>query len=319
VTSANIHFGHVVNPAAPGHIPGGSSGGSGAVVATGIAALAVGTDTGGSIRIPAACCGVVGFKGSHDAVSREGVWPLAWTLDHIGPLARSVDDAALGFEVMAGLPPGCVSGKRIGQPRLVKPTPFFFDHLDPVIAKHIDGVLSRLTAAGARLSTRKIDRAEQAPTAQFITIATEACQANWGLLTKRPEGLSPDVRLRLEIGQFIGGIDYVKAQRLRKVLRDNMIAALADADVFVLPTMPISLPKSGTTTIGIAGRVLPVPTAVTRLTSPFNFSGLPAISIPCGTDRHGLPVGLQLVGRPGADATVLAAARWCEQALRTEF
>jgi aspartyl-tRNA(Asn)/glutamyl-tRNA(Gln) amidotransferase subunit A len=188
-----------------------------------------------------------------------------------------------------------------------------------VIAKHIGDVLSRLTAAGARLSSRKVDRAEQAPTAQFVTIATEACQANWDLLTKRPEGLSPDVRLRLEIGQFIGGIDYVKAQRLRKLLRDNMIAALTDADVFVLPAMPISLPKSGTTTIDIAGRVLPVPTAVTRLTSPFNFSGLPAISIPCGTDRHGLPVGLQLVGRPGADATVLAAARWCEQALRTEF
>jgi aspartyl-tRNA(Asn)/glutamyl-tRNA(Gln) amidotransferase subunit A len=284
-------------------------------VATGIAAIAVGTDTGGSIRIPAACCGVVGFKPSHDAVSREGVWPLAWTLDHIGPLARSVDDAALGFEVMAGLPPGCVSGKRIEQPRLVKPTPFFFEHLDPAIARHIDNVLSRLTAAGAALSTRKVEGAEQVPTAQFITIATEACQANWDLLVQRPEGISPDVRLRLEIGQFIGGVDYVKAQRLRRVLREAMIAALKDADVFVLPSMPVSLPKAGTTMLEFAGRVLPVPAAVTRLTSPFNFSGLPAISLPCGTDRNGLPVGLQLVGRPGADATVLAAARWCEQAL----
>jgi aspartyl-tRNA(Asn)/glutamyl-tRNA(Gln) amidotransferase subunit A len=315
VTSANAHFGPVVNPVAPEHIPGGSSGGSGATVATGIAAIAVGTDTGGSIRIPAACCGVVGFKPSHDAVSREGVWPLAWTLDHIGPLARSVDDAALGFEVMAGLPPGCVSGKRLEQPRLVKPTPFFFEHLDPIIARHIDNVLSRLTGAGATLATRKVDGAEQAPTAQFITIATEACQANWDLLIKRPEGISPEVRLRIEIGQFIGGVDYVKAQRLRRALRDAMIAALKDADVFVLPSLPISLPKTGTTMAEIAGRVLPVPTAVTRLTSPFNFSGLPAISIPCGSDRNGLPVGLQLVGRPGADATVLAAARWCEQVL----
>jgi aspartyl-tRNA(Asn)/glutamyl-tRNA(Gln) amidotransferase subunit A len=315
VTSANVHFGAVVNPAAAGHIPGGSSGGSGAAVAVGIAAIAVGTDTGGSIRIPAACCGVVGFKPSHDAVSREGVWPLAWTLDHIGPLARTVADAALGFEVMAGLPAGCVSGKRIDQPRLVKPTPFFYEHLDAAVSKRIERVLSRLIGAGATLETRIVKDAEQAPTAQFVTIATEACQANWELLTRRPEGISPDVRVRLEIGQFIGGIDYVKAQRLRRHLRDSMIAALKDADVFVLPSLPISLPKQGVPTIEIAGRVLPVPTAVTRLTSPFNFAGLPAISIPCGRDEKGLPVGLQLVGRPGADATVLAAARWCESVL----
>jgi aspartyl-tRNA(Asn)/glutamyl-tRNA(Gln) amidotransferase subunit A len=318
VTSANMHFGHVVNPAAPGHIPGGSSGGSGAAVASGIAAIAVGTDTGGSIRIPAACCGVVGFKPSHDAVSREGVWPLAWTLDHIGPLAREVDDAAIAFEVMAGLPAGCISGKRIDKPRLVRPTPFFYEHLDGAIARHIEAVLARLTGAGAKLATRKVERADEAPTAQFITLATEGCQANWELLAKRPEGISPDVRLRLEIGQFIGGVDYVKAQRLRRILRDNMIGALKDADAFVLPSIPISLPKAGTTMVEIAGRVLPVPAAVTRLTSPFNFSGLPAISLPCGTDRNGLPVGLQLVGRPGADATVLAAARWCEQVLGSE-
>jgi aspartyl-tRNA(Asn)/glutamyl-tRNA(Gln) amidotransferase subunit A len=316
VTSANAHFGHVGNPAAPGHLPGGSSGGSGAAVAAGLATIGVGSDTGGSIRVPAACCGIVGFKPTHDAVSREGVWPLAWTLDHIGPLTRSAADAALAFEAMAGLPPGCILGKQLDRPRLVTPAPFFFEHLDDAVRGRIDAALQALGAAGATLEGRRIEGMEYAPATQFVTLCSEACQANWELITRHAEGISSDIRLRFEVGQFIGAIDYVKAQRLRRWLRENMIEALNDADALVLPTLPIAIPKQGVTTLKFAGRVLPVPTALTRLTSPFNFSGMPAASIPCGRDRHGLPVGLQLVGRPGADATVLAAARWCEAALR---
>ncbi len=315
VTSANAHFGHVANPTAPGYIPGGSSGGSGAAVAAALATLGVGTDTGGSIRIPAACCGVVGFKPTHDAVSREGVHALAWTLDHIGPLARSVADAALGFEAMAGLPAGCVSGKVVERPRLVKPAPFFYDQLDDTIRSRIEAVLKQLGSAGATLEERRIDGMQYAPAAQFVTICTEGCHANWKLLTERAEGISPEVRVRLEIGQFIAAIDYVKAQRLRRELRENMIGALKDADVFVLPTLPLSLPKGGSSTITFAGRKMPLPGAVTRLTAPFNFSGLPAISIPCGKDNKGLPVSLQLVGRPGADSTVMAVAKWAEGVL----
>jgi Asp-tRNA(Asn)/Glu-tRNA(Gln) amidotransferase A subunit family amidase len=317
VTSANVHFGAVRNPAAPGHLPGGSSGGSGAAVAAGLAAIAVGTDTGGSIRIPAACCGVVGFKPTYDAVSREGVWPLAWTLDHIGPLARSAGDAALAFEAMAGLPAGCVSGKRIERPRLVRPEPYFFDHLQEPVRASIERALAQLAAAGAQIEPRWVEGIEYAPSTQFLTLCTEACQANWGLLTQRPDGLAEDVRLRLEVGQFIAGIDYVKAQRLRRWLRDNLVGALQGADALVLPTLPVSIPRQATPTLEIAGRVLPVASALTRLTSPFNFSGLPALSLPCGQDAHGLPVSLQLVGRPGADASVLAVARWCEDALAT--
>jgi aspartyl-tRNA(Asn)/glutamyl-tRNA(Gln) amidotransferase subunit A len=316
VTSANAHFGHVVNPGAPGHLPGGSSGGSAAAVAAGLATIGVGTDTGGSIRVPAACCGIVGFKPTHDAVSREGVWPLAWTLDHIGPLARSVADAALAFEAMAGLPAGCIGGKRLERPRLITPAPFFFEHLDEAVRSRIDAALSALDQAGAMLEGRRIDGMEYAPATQFVTLCSEACQANWELLTRRTDGISPDIRLRFEIGQFIGAVDYIKAQRLRRWLRENMIDALNEADALVLPTLPVGIPKQGVATLEFAGRVLPVPTAMTRLTSPFNFSGMPAASIPCGRDRHGLPVGLQLVGRPGADATVLAAARWCEAALK---
>lgn len=318
VTSANVHFGAVGNPTAPGHLPGGSSGGSGAAVAAGLATIAVGTDTGGSIRIPAACCGVVGFKPSHDVVSREGVWPLAWSLDHIGPLARTVDDAVLAFEAMAGLPAGCVGGKEVERPKLVRPVAYFFDHLDEAVRTRIMHAIDRLAAAGAQIQEQDVNGIEYAPATQFLTMCSEACQADWDLLMARPDGISTEVRLRLEIGQFIAAIDYVKAQRLRRWLRDNMIAALGNADVLVLPTLPVSIPATDTGTLNFGGRVLPVAPVLTRLTSPFNFSGLPAASIPCGSDRHGLPVGLQLVGRPGADATVLAVARWCEAVLAAE-
>jgi aspartyl-tRNA(Asn)/glutamyl-tRNA(Gln) amidotransferase subunit A len=315
VTSANPHFGHVANPTAPGHIPGGSSGGSGAAVAAGLSAIAVGTDTGGSIRIPAACCGIVGFKGTHEAVSRAGVWPLSDTLDHIGPLARSVADAALGFEVMAGLPPGCIGAKNIERPRLIKPVPYFFDQLDGPIRERIEVVLRKLTGAGATLEERRIDAVQYAPAAQFVTIAADGCQSNWALLTGRGDRIGADVRLRLEVGQFIAAIDYIKAQRLRRQIRDSMIAALKDADVFALPTIPLSIPKQGLTTIEFGGRKMLVAGAVTRLSGPFNSAGMPALSIPCGVDNKGLPVSLQLVGRPGADATVLAVGKWAEAVL----
>jgi aspartyl-tRNA(Asn)/glutamyl-tRNA(Gln) amidotransferase subunit A len=316
VTSANPHFGHVQNPTAPGHIPGGSSGGSGAAVAAGLAAIGVGTDTGGSIRIPAACCGITGFKPTHEAVSREGCWPLADTLDHIGPLTRDVEDAVLAFEVMAGLPAGSISGKNIERPRLIKPEAFFYEHLDADIRACVEAALKRLEGGGASLSVRNVENVQYALAAQFVTICAEGCQSNWGLLTKRGDDIGPDVRVRLEVGQFIGAIDYVKAQRVRRRIRDNMLAALKDGDVFVLPTAPIPIPKSGLAAIDFAGRKMPLPGAMTRLTGPFNSAGLPACSIAIGKDRLGLPVSLQFVGRPGADATVLAVAKWAQEVLR---
>ena len=315
VTSANLHFGAVQNPTAPGHVPGGSSGGSGAAVAAGLAAIGVGTDTGGSIRIPAACCGITGFKPTHEAVSREGCWPLADTLDHIGPMTRDVEDAMLAFEVMAGLPQGCISAKTIERPRLIKPAPFFYDHLDAGVRARVEDALKGLESAGASLAQRNVEHIEYALAAQFVTLCAEGCQSNWELLTKRGEGISPDVRVRLEVGQFVGAIDYVKAQRVRRRIRDNMIAALKDADVFVLPTLPIPVPKRGLTTIEFGGRTIPLPGAMTRLTGPFNSAGVPVCSIAFAKDEQGLPVSLQFVGRPGADATVLAVAKWAQAVL----
>ena len=316
VTSANPHFGAVVNPRAPSRVPGGSSGGSGAALAAGLSAIAVGTDTGGSIRIPAACCGVVGFKPSYEQVSREGVLPLAWSLDHIGPLTRTVGDAALAFEVMAGLKAGSGNVAPAQKLKLVRPLPFFFDYLDGDTASAFNRVLGKLEKAGATIQERSIADMRLAASTQFVTLASEGCQANWHLLTSAGDRIGEDVRVRLEIGQFIAAIDYINAQRLRRQLRDNMIAALKPGEVFVLPTLPIVPVEKGVRFVDFGGRKIPTPGAMTRLTGPFNFSGLPALSLPCDEWVPGLPFSLQLAGRPGADLGVLSVGLAVEEILR---
>ena len=316
IDSANPHFGHVQNPRYPGYIPGGSSGGSAAAVAAELAAIGVGSCTGGSIRLPAACCGIVGFKPTYDAVPREGVFPLAWSLDHIGPITRSVEDAAIAFEVMAGLPEhSMLPHTAITAPRIMKPRKFFYDMLDDEVRAVIDGALSRCRAAGAPVGEVDVPGIELAPGIQLITIAAEAAQANWDVLALHGDKLGEDVRLRLETGQFYLAVDYIKAQQLRNQVRQSMIACFGDADVMIIPAMPVLPPKSGTMTLELGGKTVHVAPTLTRFTSPMNFCGFPALSMPCGKSRSGLPVNLQVVGRPGADATVLRVARWCEQVL----
>ncbi len=316
VTSANPHFGHVQNPRLPGHLPGGSSGGSAAALAAGLATLAIGSDTGGSIRQPAACCGLVGFKPTFGAVPAGDVWPLAWSLDHIGPITRSVEDAALMFEVMAGLPVHSTLPQQATMPpRLARARQFFYDLLEDEVSEAVETALRRLESAGARIGQTDIPGIELAPGIQLITINSEAAQCNGPLLKEYGEKLGEDVRVRLEVGQFHLAVDYIKAQQLRKRVRDSMIAAFGDADVMVIPAMPVLPPKSGTTSIRIGGQTLHVAPLLTRFTSPINFCGLPALSLPCGTAKSGPTVNLQIVGRPGADAAVLQAARWCERVL----
>jgi aspartyl-tRNA(Asn)/glutamyl-tRNA(Gln) amidotransferase subunit A len=314
INSANPHFGHVQNPRHPGYIPGGSSGGSAAAVAAELAAIAVGSCTGGSIRLPAACCGIVGFKPTYDAVPREDVYPLAWSLDHIGPITRSVEDAALAFEVMAGLPEHSMLPQTPATaPRIMQPRKFFYDMLDGEVGAALDGALARFRAAGASVGEVDVPGIELAPGIQLITMASEAAQANGELLARHADRLGEDVRLRLETGQFYLAVDYIKAQRLRNQVRQSMIASFGDADVMIIPAMPVLPPKSGTLTLDLGGKTVHVAPALTRFTSPINFCGFPALSMPCGKSRGGLPVNLQVVGRPGADATVLRVARWCEQ------
>jgi len=316
VNSANPHFGHVQNPRHPGHIPGGSSGGSAAAVAASLAAIGVGSCTGGSIRMPAACCGIVGFKPTYDAVPRDEVYPLAWSLDHIGPITRSVADAALAFEVMAGLPERSMLPERDGlPPRIMQPRKFFYDMLDPEVRAVIEGALGRLGNAGAALDEVDVPGIELAPGIQLITLNSEGSQANSELLRHHADRIGEDVRVRLSIGQFYLAVDYIKAQQLRAKVRQSMIHSFGTADVMIIPAMPILPPEVGTTMVELDGKSLHVTPTLTRFTSPINFCGFPALSMPCGRSRAGLPVNIQVVGRPGADATVLSVARWCERVL----
>jgi len=314
ISSANPHFGHVQNPRYPGYIPGGSSGGSAAAVAAELAAVAVGSCTGGSIRLPAACCGIVGFKPTYDAVPREGVYPLAWSLDHIGPITRTVEDAALAFEVMAGFPEhSMLPHTAITPPRIMQPRKFFYDMLDNEVRTAMDGALARLRAAGAPVGEVNVPGIELAPGIQLITIAAEGAQANAELLARHADKLGEDVRLRLETGQFYLAVDYIKAQQLRNQVRQSMISCFGDADVMIIPATPVLPPRSGTTILELGGKTVHVAPTLTRFTSPINFCGFPALSMPCAKSKNGLPINLQIVGRPGADATVLRVARWCEQ------
>ncbi len=316
INSANPHFGHVQNPRYPGYIPGGSSGGSAAAVAAGLATMALGSCTGGSIRQPAACCGIVGFKPTYDAVPRDGVVPLAWSLDHIGPLTRSIEDAAVAFEVMAGLPTHSMLPRAQAMPpRIMKPRKFFYDMLDDEVRAAVESALSAFRKAGAPVGEVDVPGIELAPGIQLITLNSEASQAHWKLLEKSGSKLGEDVRTRLEIGQFYLAVDYIKAQQLRAQVRQSMIASFGNADVMIIPAMPVLPPKNGTTTIDLGGRNVHVAPTLTRFTSPINFCGFPALSMPCGKSASGLPVNLQIVGRPGADASVLSAARWCERVL----
>ena len=309
ITSDNPRFGRVVNPVAPDRIPGGSSGGSAAAISAGIVNGALGTDTAGSIRVPAACCGVVGFKPTYDVLPRAGVMDLSPSLDHVGPMGRTVADTAAVFAAMLDLPAipawqyRSLAGRRIA--RLTG----YFDHpVDPTLREAVAEAMSALAQDGADCSVAQIDGMDAAPSIQFNTICAEASATYSELLQQRGEALGEDVRTRLEIGNFLPGHWYVKAQKMRRQLAENVNAAFGQADFLLCPTMRVPAPPVGAAQVEIEGASYPLHTAVTQLTMPFNLTGLPAISVPWNLTPDGVPLALQLIGKGGSDWQVLAVA-----------
>lgn len=309
ITSNNPHFGAVRNPYDTERIPGGSSGGSGAAIASGVVPIAIGTDTGGSIRIPASFCGVVGMKPTYGLVSRYGVIPLGLSLDHIGPLAATVRDAAFALEAMAGHDPAdfhscrrtrenygaklnpSARGIRVGLPEN-----FFFERLQPDVDSLVKAAIDKLAQAGARTISIRVPDMRDVNTAARIILLAEASSLYEQYLD-RPQLFGPDVHALIVQGAALSATAYVNAQRLRTQYQTAFLSVFDQIDVLVTPTTPLTAPKIGQDKIEINGQEEDVRLASTRFMRGINLLGLPAISVPCGYDSQGLPVGIQLIGR----------------------
>ena len=320
-TGEESAYGPTRNPHAPAHVPGGSSSGSAVSVAAGMAWASIGTDTGGSIRIPASACGVVGLKPTHGEVSAAGVVPLAPSLDHVGPIARSVGDAAMLYRILRdgqvdGRGAACADAPRSGpRPRLGIPRRYFLDLLEPAVEHAFAGAVERLRRDGWRIDDVDLPHAADTAPIYLHTQLAEAADRHRADLDDRPEAYGRGVRLRLELGRYVLAEDYVRAQRGRQVLAAEVDAALAPRAGLLLPTLPVVPPRLGTESITV-GNVTETTRALTlRLTQLFDVTGHPAISVPSGT-AGGLPAGVQLVGRRGETDRLLALAAACEGTLR---
>jgi aspartyl-tRNA(Asn)/glutamyl-tRNA(Gln) amidotransferase subunit A len=322
-TGVNPHYGPARNPWDPERVTGGSSSGSGAAVAAGECLAALGTDTGGSIRIPASLCGIVGLKPTYGRVSKRGVLPLSWSLDHIGPMTRTVEDAAILLGVLAGQDPGDASsadepvpdytrsldggvrGLRIGVPHR-----FFFENVDGQVEAAVGSAIKLLDEMGATVSEIDVPFIDEIPGALTAIMLPEALAVHQRWMRERPDDYGDDVRYRLELGSTYLAVHYVQAQRLREMAvrawRDEVFSRV---DLIASPTTPITAPlieHAGGSTY--AGGALQVTFSLIRFTNPLNFLGVPAISVPCGFTAANMPIGLQLAGRWWDEETVLRAA-----------
>ena len=284
-------------------------------VATDMAFASIGTDTGGSIQIPAAACGVVGLKPGLGEVPTAGVVPLSRTMDHVGPLCRSAEDAAIVYDVLRGASPSDVRPREARTVRLGIPREYFLTLLDPQVAASFESAVERLRAAGATVETVAIPHANDiAPTYLHIVLA-EAAACHAKTLESRPDDYAPNVRLRLEMGRYILAEDYVRALRGRDLLTREVDSALAGFDALVLPGLAIPAPKLGVGTVKVGTSEEPVRNITLRLTQLFNVSGHPAIAMPCGQTIDRLPVGAQLVGHRGKTHELLQVAHSLERYL----
>jgi aspartyl-tRNA(Asn)/glutamyl-tRNA(Gln) amidotransferase subunit A len=313
-TNEDSAFGPARNPYDPSRSPGGSSGGSAASVAAGMALATIGTDTGGSIRIPAACCGLVGLKPSVGEVSTDGVVPLSTTMDHVGPLTRSVADAALVYHALLGDPAAAPPGPLpVGNLRLAVPRPYFCDLLDDDVRAQFEAALDRLRGAGAHISDIEIQHAADIAPIYLHIVLSEAAAYHAPMLDSMPDKFTAPVRLRLEMGRYVLAEDYVRALAGRAVLRREIDAALAQHDALILPALPMPAPAFGATTVQLGTTTEPVRNAMLRLTQPFSMTGHPAIALPSGSTAAGLPCGTQLVGCLGQTDALLRVAIACER------
>ncbi len=321
VTGNNPHYGTARNPWDKTRIPGGSSSGSAIAVATGMAVVALGTDTGGSIRIPASLCGVVGFKPTFGRVSTRGVFPLSWNLDHVGPLTTCVRDAALMLQVISiydPLDPASIkmlTGDYLGHlvddmegRRIALGVGKFIETSDPEVLNAIHETAKVFESIGCRVQEVNVDWLRDAALANKTMTQSDGAAVHRDRLRDHPEMFGEDVRRRLEDGAKTTSTDYILARRTQTEVRKRCESFFESHEFLITPTTPIAAPTiEGNDAVEQAGRL-------TRFTAPFNLTGLPALSIPCGFTSEGMPIGLQIVARAWGDAKVLNAGYAFEQA-----
>ncbi|MFG2388428.1 amidase [Streptomyces lavendulae] len=308
-------------------VAGGSSGGSAVAVASGAATFALGTDTGGSIRVPAALNGVVGLKPTYGLVPRHGVTSLSWSLDHVGPLTRTVEDAALVLTALTGRDPRDpaslsvpasdyrpaagtdLTGLRIGLPRT-----YYFDNVDPHVEAAVRRAIGRLEALGARLVEVDIPMTRYIQATQWGLMLPEAGAYHEGSLRTVPELYQEDVRILLEASELMSAGDYVRAQRSRTLMRAEWARMLEEVDVIAAPSVPMPAVGADEETVTWPdGTVEGVSDAYVRLSAPANITGVPALTVPVGHDPAGMPIGMQLLGRPLGEPTLLRVGHAYEQ------
>ena len=317
ITCDNPHFGPIRNPHDPSRIPGGSSGGSGVTVAAGGVFFAMGSDTGGSIRVPAAFCGCVGLKPTSGRVSRRGVLPLDFSLDHMGPLTRSARDAGLVLNALAGqderddtssaqpVADYAAGPADLAQIRIGVPTNFYADRLVPEVAVAYQSALATAESAGARLVPVTVPDPLEINTISRVILLAEASAALGPYLHRRAD-FGTDVIALLDQGRFISATDYINAQRLRRLYQREWAKVWDGIDVIATPTAPIVAPPIGQLQVEVCGAPEDVRLSATRLVRAINVLGFPAVSIPLPV--AGMPIGLQIVGRPFDEQGVLSVA-----------
>ena len=325
-TNENPHYGKTVNPWNKAKIPGGSSGGSAVSVSAGLAVAAIGTDTGGSIRIPAALTGIVGLKPTYGLVSTFGVFPLAHSLDHAGPLTRTVRDAGILLNILTGYEGSSPSsiplekadylGGRFTPPiRVGIPRQFFFDKCHPGVLQTVLAGLRVLESSMIQTVELDVPNIDSVPEAQNIILSSEALAIHENRLRGHKELFGEDVRGRLESSKTITASEYIKAIQFKRQFQKEVSQLFDEVDVIVTPTVPLLATDVGQTKAPLGVQEVPVGRHLTRYTNPWNFSGLPAISIPCGLSS-GLPVGMQIIAAPFHEKKLLAIAEQFEQVFR---
>ena len=326
VTSVNAHYGTPKNPWDKERVCGGSSGGSACAVALGMGNGSLGTDTGGSIRIPAALCGIVGLKPTYGRVSLHGVVPLSWSLDHAGPMARTVEEVTGLLQIVAGYDPKDPYSSDVAVPRYTDaltgsiediragiPKTYFYERMNPEVETAVRAALKTLEKLGARMVPVELPDVAGHQATWFQIAPPEAFAFHEPLLKAHAELYGADVRERLETGRALLSVDYVRAQRARTTMKRECKKVFEGADVIVTPTTPIPAPRIDELHKPWgAGPEIPA-ASLGRFTRYFNLVGLPAISIPCGFTAGGLPIGLQIAGKAFDESTILRVAHAYEQ------